>query len=295
MDIRDRRQAHWFWMHDTIVDRGPQLGAYGIAVYAALARHAERDEQTQTSLSRLAKTLGLSRPTIVKTLNVLIEHGLITREKTVTVNGDSRTNRYILLQLQENQGHVRCGSKGDLLGSKGDLLSFTSLLDLERSKTREEEGVEACSTDEHAPQLALSTPPESAPALLPSPRQGARARQHKPPRASQWLSRAAWEGTDEGWFYDLLTTQDDLWQQPAFVLNLDWWHALDVVYALDGPWLLAQFNRMRVKFASGYPRPTSAAGWKRFLTAWIDREFANQARETKRARSTNAQQNPQRH
>ncbi len=39
--VRDHRGGNWFWMHNAIItEYGPQLGAYGIAIYAALCCHA---------------------------------------------------------------------------------------------------------------------------------------------------------------------------------------------------------------------------------------------------------------
>ncbi|MGB2775418.1 MAG: helix-turn-helix domain-containing protein, partial [Anaerolineae bacterium] len=40
--IIDERRTNWFWIDNEVVDRfGPQIGAYGLAVYAALARFAD--------------------------------------------------------------------------------------------------------------------------------------------------------------------------------------------------------------------------------------------------------------
>lgn len=129
----------------------------------------------------------------------------------------------------------------------------------------------------------LTVPPAAAPlapvAALPAGKD----------KGTPWLTRQAWEATDEGEFFDLLTTQSHLWQQPAFVLDGDWWHALDTVY---GDWLTLEllrreFAKMVAHFLTpGERRPVTTAGWKRQIRSWLDRTHRQEARDRSAGRRT---------
>lgn len=43
-EIRDRRDKHWFWVDDAVIDaHATALGPFGLALYAVLARQADDD------------------------------------------------------------------------------------------------------------------------------------------------------------------------------------------------------------------------------------------------------------
>ncbi len=91
--VRDNRGGGWFWVHNQIIDdyaprafrvtnsKGKTttqvLGAAGVAVYCALARHANKDGECWPGIGTMAKRLDLSFNT-VKTKLVGLEYlGLI--------------------------------------------------------------------------------------------------------------------------------------------------------------------------------------------------------------------------
>lgn len=116
MKIEDNREGGFFWADNEIIDKyGAELGPFGIAVYMALSRHANRN-RCFPSFGGIAKRIGASRPTVVKAIKKLEELGLISVERgRQTESGDWDSNVYILNRIDR-------GGKGDLPPSKGDLL-----------------------------------------------------------------------------------------------------------------------------------------------------------------------------
>ena len=74
---RDRRSRHWFWLDNRIVDEfAPVMGHYpmgtaALAVYAVLARRADRDGDSWPSLSTIAAEAGISARTVQRALRLL--------------------------------------------------------------------------------------------------------------------------------------------------------------------------------------------------------------------------------
>lgn len=100
-EIRDRRQSSWFWMDKDILDiHGSKIGPYGIAVYALLARYADNKGHAFPSLNAMVKTLGMSRQSVVRTLEVLVNAGLISKGYRKSEKGDHATNIYTLLHVE---------------------------------------------------------------------------------------------------------------------------------------------------------------------------------------------------
>ena len=101
MQVRDQRGGNWFWMHNEILDRyGAELGPIGIAVYAALARHANNGTgECYPSRKALAKAIGASVPSVDRALARLRDLGLVSWEQRRTVDGDLTSNAYTLLPL----------------------------------------------------------------------------------------------------------------------------------------------------------------------------------------------------
>lgn len=85
LEVRDNRGGEWLWMHNTIIDHyGPLIGAYGVAVYAALSRYANREGQAWPSIQTLAAQLAIAPNTVRRTLATLEQHSLlsVTRRRT---------------------------------------------------------------------------------------------------------------------------------------------------------------------------------------------------------------------
>jgi hypothetical protein len=79
LSVRDQRQPGWFHVDNEIIDQyGQKLGAYGVAVYCVLSRHAKRgDERVNLSARDVAALLGISQDRVRKSLADLAEAGLI--------------------------------------------------------------------------------------------------------------------------------------------------------------------------------------------------------------------------
>lgn len=87
-----------FWMHDAIYDHyAPRIGVYGIAVYGMLCRRANAEKHCWPSLNRMAKDLGISRPTVVSALDTLQKEGLISRRQREEEGKGHISTSYTLL------------------------------------------------------------------------------------------------------------------------------------------------------------------------------------------------------
>ena len=130
----------------------------------------------------------------------------------------------------------------------------------------------------------------TSPSLTNGPVVAAPVKTKKAIKRNKWLDRGAWEATDQGEFFDLIIAQEHLWKDPAFVLNGPWWKAKDDQY---GSWLTVE--RMRIEFAKmtgwvlteGNHPPTSAGGWKTFITNWLKGAYSDYRREEARLRRQN--------
>jgi hypothetical protein len=87
--IRDTRRLGVFYMNDEAIDHyGPIVGAIGIAVYAAIVRHANSNAQSRPAYQLIADSLALSRTTVIATVRKLVEKGLITIEQQTDEAGN---------------------------------------------------------------------------------------------------------------------------------------------------------------------------------------------------------------
>ena len=97
--IVDERRTNWLWIDNEVVDRfGPQIGAYGLAVYAVLARFADnRTRVAFPAMPTIAALLNVSKNTILTAIKSLecTEPPLLT----VTVGGGRNANTYTLNDL----------------------------------------------------------------------------------------------------------------------------------------------------------------------------------------------------
>ena len=101
--IIDERRTNWLWIDNEVVDRfGPQIGAYGLAVYAVLARFADnRTRVAFPAMPTIAALLNVSKNTILTAIKSLesTEPPLLT----VTVGGGRSANTYTLNDLSPHK------------------------------------------------------------------------------------------------------------------------------------------------------------------------------------------------
>lgn len=70
----------FFRVPNAIVDRGSELGPYGLAVAGVLARHANAEGECYPSFARIASQAGMSRGSAIKAIARLEKAGLIVTE-----------------------------------------------------------------------------------------------------------------------------------------------------------------------------------------------------------------------
>lgn len=104
--VRDTRRTYTFYMDDALIDiYGPQIGAYGVALYALLARYAKHHE-AWPGYKTMAAQLHISRMTVIRTLQCLARVGLIEIDTRHTPDGDYDTKLYRLCDLSKGRGGI---------------------------------------------------------------------------------------------------------------------------------------------------------------------------------------------
>lgn len=105
-ELRDDRVKGWFWAEDKLFDEyAPEIGVYGVAVYCLLCRMSDGKGVSWPSYSYIAKKLKMSRRTVMRTIEVLVDAGLIN----VTVRTDTsaggkdihKSHQYTLKNLSQ--------------------------------------------------------------------------------------------------------------------------------------------------------------------------------------------------
>jgi hypothetical protein len=93
------KRAHFFSIDNDIIDvHAKTIGAIGIAIYAVLARFANRRTgECWPAISRIQRTLKLGRSCVKRYLHLLQAEGLITIEERWSEEGDRTSNLYTLL------------------------------------------------------------------------------------------------------------------------------------------------------------------------------------------------------
>lgn len=95
ISVRDNRGGNWFWIHNVVVtDYGKHLGPHGLAIYAALACHADKEQQTWVSQKALAEEVGSSRAQVQRELAKLKQLGLVEVEEKTNEHGQT-SNIYV--------------------------------------------------------------------------------------------------------------------------------------------------------------------------------------------------------
>jgi biotin operon repressor len=97
---RTTERGDWCWMPNAILDYAERgvIDALGVAVYMALARHADTIAGCYPSLGRLARMLGLSRDTVRARLYRLRDVQLIIIRRRWHKNYKPTSHYYILLE-----------------------------------------------------------------------------------------------------------------------------------------------------------------------------------------------------
>jgi len=100
--VADRRKRGYFTIDNILLDNyGKLLKAHGIAVYAALARFADSDQECWPSRRVIHERTGVSLPQVNRELNKLVAYSLITITPQFNEAGDQTSNLYTLLDVPE--------------------------------------------------------------------------------------------------------------------------------------------------------------------------------------------------
>ncbi|EHQ5231641.1 helix-turn-helix domain-containing protein [Listeria monocytogenes] len=116
-DLKNQWTSNFFQVPNAIYDNA-DLNVYELAILQYLFR-LSNNNKAYPALTTIAKMVKCSKPTVIKSLESLMNKGYLTKQSNKTKNGNSSVNIYYLLNP----------SKGDLPGvvnevyypSKGDL------------------------------------------------------------------------------------------------------------------------------------------------------------------------------
>lgn len=102
IEVHDRRKRGHFEIDNIVLDKyGKLLGPHAIAVYAALARFANRDEECWPSRQAISDRTGVSKAQISRELRKLESYGLISTAPQFNERGDQTSSLYTLLEIPE--------------------------------------------------------------------------------------------------------------------------------------------------------------------------------------------------
>lgn len=114
--VRDNRTEKRYFVDNVILDHyGQKLGPYGLAVYMALCRFADKDDQDCfPSQETIAKLTGMSKPKVIDRLKLLKKLGLIDWHHRKRKDGGQTSNMYYLFDPPVNE--VNSPSKSQIQG-----------------------------------------------------------------------------------------------------------------------------------------------------------------------------------
>ena len=81
-----------------------ELGGFELAVYCAIARHADQEGTAHPSRSRIAKLAGVNIKTVDRAVTKLVEVGAIEKRRRKDPAGDATSNLYIVHELPTGVG-----------------------------------------------------------------------------------------------------------------------------------------------------------------------------------------------
>jgi len=104
--VRDLRRVGYFTVDNEIIDdHATHIGAYGVAVYNVISRHARNESQVKLSARDIGATLGISHDRVRKSLADLVTRGLIHHE-IPTRPGPGLISTILLLNVKTTGRHT---------------------------------------------------------------------------------------------------------------------------------------------------------------------------------------------
>ncbi|MBE7099452.1 helix-turn-helix domain-containing protein [Bacillus cereus] len=112
MTLIDRRRRGFFMIDNEIVDDA-RLSHKEMAVYMVLCRHLNQETGSCfPSLPTIGKKVGMSKNTVIKALNTLIEIGYVTKEKRSSKEQGDMSNVYYVNDVHDLNGGVHQMNRG---------------------------------------------------------------------------------------------------------------------------------------------------------------------------------------
>jgi DNA-binding MarR family transcriptional regulator len=154
------KPGHRFSIDNDIIDiHAKKIGATGVAIYAVLARHANRQTgECWPTIGRIARTLDLARSTVKVYLRKMEKAGLIAIEERQDPQGDPTSNLYTLLDpspdaIEQRRETAAAALEGgrpadDLPGRPADNPEPSSLRE-EEQRLNQDTDAYAAEKDEH--------------------------------------------------------------------------------------------------------------------------------------------------
>lgn len=100
IEVVDRRKRGYFTIDNVLLDvYGGQLGPHGIAVYAALARFANHEQECWPTYRTITDRTGVSRRQIVREIEKLETLKIIAITRRVDEKGQRTSHLYTLLDI----------------------------------------------------------------------------------------------------------------------------------------------------------------------------------------------------
>jgi len=156
LSIRDQRQPGWFFVDNEIIDKcGPQLGAYGVAIYCVMCRYARNgNQQVNLSARDIGSALGILQDRVRKSLADLARVGLI-HLLIPDHPAPGLISRITLLNVKGTERHTLC-SPGS---TERHAFSSSSQLNATRSRNKEEKTKTDTERPSPLPPLRGASPP----------------------------------------------------------------------------------------------------------------------------------------
>lgn len=111
--LADKRHKNWFWDSNEVFNSGLSVNAIVVRLY--LARCANGERQAWPSLNTIARSCGISKPTVIKALKELEEKGWITKKIQRRASLEYTTTIYTLNDPPKpSSSPSEGGGKGDL-------------------------------------------------------------------------------------------------------------------------------------------------------------------------------------
>ncbi|HDR4464502.1 TPA: DnaD domain protein [Bacillus cereus] len=112
MTLIDRRRRGFFMIDNEIVD-DIRLSHKEMAIYMVLCRHLNQETGScYPSLPTIGKKVGMSKNTVIKALNTLIEIGYVTKEKRSSKEQGDMSNVYYINDVHDLNGGVHQMNRG---------------------------------------------------------------------------------------------------------------------------------------------------------------------------------------